>query len=80
MIAILILDRLLHHSHVITIRGDSCRLREKRSSGLLNALGVITGDDGTGMTELAQVDAQQPPERRRARLVTVAPRSLLCTT
>ena len=32
-----ILDRLLHHSHVITIRGDSYRLREKRRSGLLKA-------------------------------------------
>ncbi len=30
-----ILDRLLHHSHVVTIRGDSFRLREKRRSGLL---------------------------------------------
>ena len=28
------LDRLLHHSHVITIRGDSYRLREKRRTGL----------------------------------------------
>ena len=32
-----ILDRLLHHSHVITVRGDSYRLREKRRSGLFNA-------------------------------------------
>jgi DNA replication protein DnaC len=30
-----ILDRLLHHSHVVTIRGDSFRLRAKRRSGLL---------------------------------------------
>ncbi|MBK1716661.1 IS21-like element helper ATPase IstB [Thiocystis violacea] len=30
-----ILDRLLHHSQVITIRGDSYRLREKRRSGRL---------------------------------------------
>ncbi|MDA9536960.1 hypothetical protein ACM41_11915, partial [Bradyrhizobium sp. CCBAU 21362] len=30
-----ILDRLLHHSHVLTIRGDSYRLRAKRKSGLL---------------------------------------------
>ena len=30
-----ILDRLLHHSHVLTIRGDSYRLREKRRSGLI---------------------------------------------
>ncbi|WIJ27069.1 IS21-like element helper ATPase IstB [Devosia sp. RR2S18] len=30
-----ILDRLLHHSHIITIRGESYRLREKRRSGIL---------------------------------------------
>lgn len=35
VVATAILDRLLHHSHVITIRGDSYRLREKRCSGLL---------------------------------------------
>jgi len=34
-VATAILDRLLHHSHVITIRGDSYRLREKRRTGLL---------------------------------------------
>lgn len=37
VVATAILDRLLHHSHVITIRGDSYRLREKRRSGLLQA-------------------------------------------
>ena len=37
VVATAILDRLLHHSHVITIRGDSYRLREKRRSGLLKA-------------------------------------------
>lgn len=30
-----ILDRLLHYSHVLTIRGDSYRLRAKRKSGLI---------------------------------------------
>lgn len=35
VVATAILDRLLHHSHVITIRGESYRLREKRRSGLL---------------------------------------------
>jgi DNA replication protein DnaC len=30
-----ILDRLLHHSHVLTIRGESYRLREERRSGLI---------------------------------------------
>ena len=37
VVATAILDRLLHHSHVITIRGDSYRLREKRRTGLLKA-------------------------------------------
>jgi DNA replication protein DnaC len=40
VVATAILDRLLHHSHIITIRGDSYRLREKRRSGLIKgALG-----------------------------------------
>jgi DNA replication protein DnaC len=30
-----ILDRLLHHNQVVTIRGEIYRLREKRRSGLL---------------------------------------------
>jgi DNA replication protein DnaC len=37
VVATAILDRLLHHSHVLTIRGDSYRLREKRRSGLLKS-------------------------------------------
>jgi DNA replication protein DnaC len=39
VLATAILDRLLHHSTVITIRGDSYRLREKRRSGLLQKAG-----------------------------------------
>ena len=35
VVATAILDRLLHHSQVVTIRGESYRLREKRRSGLL---------------------------------------------
>src|SRR3984885_7332158 len=31
-----ILDRLLHHSQVVTIRGDSYRVREKRRAGLVS--------------------------------------------
>jgi DNA replication protein DnaC len=38
VVATAILDRLLHHSHVVTIRGDSYRLREKRRSGLIKAV------------------------------------------
>ena len=39
VVATAILDRLLHYSTVITIRGDSYRLREKRRSGLLQKAG-----------------------------------------
>ncbi len=35
VVAAAILDRLLHHSQVITIRGDSFRLKAKRKSGLV---------------------------------------------
>ena len=37
VVATAILDRLLHHSHVLTITGESYRLREKRRAGVLNA-------------------------------------------
>lgn len=39
VVAAAILDRLLHHSVVIGIRGDSYRLREKRRSGLVRPAG-----------------------------------------
>ena len=32
-----VLDRLLHHSHVLNIRGESYRLREKRQSGTFSS-------------------------------------------
>lgn len=38
VIATAILDRLLHHSHVLNIRGDSYRLREKKRAGLLGPI------------------------------------------
>ena len=46
VVATAILDRLLHHSHVITIRGDSYRLREKRRSGLLQRPITATAPNG----------------------------------
>ena len=42
VVATAILDRLLHHSHVITIRGDSYRLRTKRRAGLVNQASAST--------------------------------------
>jgi len=41
VLATAILDRLLHHSHVITIKGESYRLREKRKAGLLRPIKVV---------------------------------------
>jgi transcriptional regulator with XRE-family HTH domain len=29
------LDRILHHSHIIQIKGDSYRLREKKKAGII---------------------------------------------
>ena len=46
VVATAILDRLLHHSTVITIRGDSYRLREKRRSGLLQKAGPAIEPEG----------------------------------
>jgi DNA replication protein DnaC len=37
VLASAILDRLLHHSHVLNIRGESYRLKEKRKAGVLAA-------------------------------------------
>ena len=37
VIASAVLDRLLHHRHVLNIRGESFRLREKRQAGLFSS-------------------------------------------
>jgi DNA replication protein DnaC len=42
VLATAILDRLLHHSETLTIRGESYRLREKRQAGLLNPATLTT--------------------------------------
>ena len=50
VVAAAILDRLLHHSHVVTIRGDSYRLREKRRSGLFRPqAGGSSSPDSAGL-------------------------------
>jgi DNA replication protein DnaC len=40
VIATAILDRLLHHSHLLNIRGESYRLREKKQAGLFGVSSV----------------------------------------
>jgi DNA replication protein DnaC len=37
MIASAVLDRVLHHSHVLVIQGDSFRLRQKQRAGILGS-------------------------------------------
>jgi DNA replication protein DnaC len=44
VLATAILDRLLHHSSTINIKGESFRLKEKRRAGLLDKL--ATPDSG----------------------------------
>ncbi len=41
VIASAVLDRLLHHSHVLNIRGESYRLREKRHTGLFSSRDLL---------------------------------------
>ena len=42
-----ILDRVLHHSHIINIQGDSYRLKEKQELGLMNSDIFKTKEDLT---------------------------------
>ncbi|MCB1606118.1 MAG: ATP-binding protein, partial [Xanthomonadales bacterium] len=35
-LAAALLDRLLHHAHVIPLKGESYRLKDKRKAGLIN--------------------------------------------
>lgn len=37
VIAAAILDRLLHHSHILTVQGESYRLKQKRKAGFLGS-------------------------------------------
>ncbi len=43
VIATAILDRLLHHSTIVNIKGESYRLKEKRKAGLLARSEALTG-------------------------------------
>jgi DNA replication protein DnaC len=46
VIATAVLDRLLHHSYMLNIRGESYRLKEKRQAGLFGP--VQPGSDASG--------------------------------
>lgn len=61
VVATAILDRLLHHSHVLTIRGDSYRLRAKRKSGLLRPPAGDGAPVGAASLRAATGDQQPTP-------------------
>ena len=46
VIASAILDRLLHHSHTINIKGDSYRLKDKRKAGVWTQSAADPGVSG----------------------------------
>ena len=43
-----ILDRLLHHSHALNIRGENYRLREKREAGIFSSHQLLGGATENG--------------------------------
>ncbi|PTR12067.1 IstB-like ATP binding protein [Cereibacter azotoformans] len=62
------LDRLLHHSHVVQIQGDSYRLKDKRMAGII---GAPKGD---------RHRLTQPPHARSRLGYVTTPRALACSS
>src|SRR5690348_6706179 len=58
VLATAILDRLLHHSSTINIKGESFRLKEKRRAGLL---GQATGENSAAAAESMKTRVAQLP-------------------
>ena len=56
VIATAILDRLLHHSHVINICGESYRLKDKRQSSLLTSHRLLTSTAEETRTDRIRTD------------------------
>lgn len=51
VIATAILDRLLHHSTIINVKGESYRLKEKRKAGLLTRSEPFTAEPAEATTQ-----------------------------
>ena len=67
IIATAILDRLLHHSSTVNIRGESYRLKERRKAGLLPAR---EGEEGRA---LSVTPASATPKTRQKAALGSAP-------
>jgi DNA replication protein DnaC len=71
IIATAILDRLLHHSTTVNIRGESYRLKERRRAGLI---GGREQEGGTGSAPtLSLAPGSAPPQRQKAARGSAAP-------
>jgi DNA replication protein DnaC len=73
IIATAILDRLLHHSTTINIRGESYRLKERRRAGLIGGREQETGE--THAVSVAPASAPPKPRRKEAALGSAAARA-----
>jgi hypothetical protein len=72
VVATAILDRLLHHSHVLSTRGERYRLKEKRRAGLFGRATAATnelalGQEATGKEEGAGQSHTGDGESKRDR-------------
>ena len=63
IIATAILDRLLHHSTTINIRGESYRLKDRRRAGLLPS----QEREGGAAAQFSVAPVSAPPKARRPR-------------
>ena len=55
------LDRVLHHSTIVSINGESYRLKDKRKAGLLTASSKSTKHSGEGGEPCAARANEDPP-------------------
>ena len=69
IIATAILDRLLHHSTTINIRGESYRLKDRRRAGLL----PLAERDAASAPDFSTASASAPPKTRRKAALGSAP-------
>jgi DNA replication protein DnaC len=73
IIATAILDRLLHHSTTINIRGESYRLKERRRAGLIGGREQEAGNGRVLVPALSVAPASAPPKTRRKAALGSAP-------
>ena len=72
IIATAILDRLLHHSTTVNIRGESYRLKERRKAGLIGGR-EQSGDGQVPSPALSVAPDSAPPKTRRKAALGSAP-------